>query len=252
MVAEQQRYESLKWRNIGPHRGGRVTCVVGDPDNQAVFYMGSCGGGVFKTDDGGDHWFNITDGYFNTSAIGAIAMAPSNPNILYVGTGESTIRSNVSHGDGVYKSLDGGKTWQHLGLAATRHIGQIVVHPDDPNTVLVAALGHAWGENEERGVYKTTDGGATWTKTLYKSPRAGAVDLSQDPNSPNIVYAAVWQAQRYPWAASSGGEDSGLWKSIGRWRHLGRYHRSPGLRRHDRQDRRRNLASQHRPHLGAR
>ncbi len=213
MATEVSRYESLKWRNIGPHRGGRVTCVVGDPDNEAIFYMGSCGGGVFKTDDGGDHWFNITDGYFNTSAIGAIAMAPSNSNILYVGTGESTIRSNVSHGDGVYKTTDGGKSWQHLGLAETRHIGQIVVHPDDPDTVLVAALGHAWGENEERGVYKTTDGGKSWSKTLYKSPRAGAVDLSQDPGDPNVVYAAVWQAQRYPWAASSGGDDCGLWKS---------------------------------------
>ena len=213
MTTDQPRYESLKWRNIGPHRGGRVTCVVGDPTDVAVFYMGSCGGGVFKTDDGGDHWYNITDGYFNTSAIGAIAMAPSNNNILYVGTGESTIRSNVSHGDGVYKTVDGGKSWEHIGLADTRHIGQIVVHPDDPNTVLVAALGHAWGEDQNRGVYKTTDGGKSWTKTLYKSPRAGAVDLSQDPDSPNIVYAAVWQAQRYPWAASSGGEDSGLWKS---------------------------------------
>ncbi|MEZ4572782.1 MAG: hypothetical protein R2849_21185 [Thermomicrobiales bacterium] len=213
MATDLNKYESLRWRNIGPHRGGRVTCVVGDPEEREVFYMGSCGGGVFKTDDGGDHWFNITDGYFNTSAIGAIAMAPSNHNILYVGTGESTIRSNVSHGDGVYKTLDGGKTWEHMGLSETRHIGQIVVHPDDPDTVLVAALGHAWGENEDRGVYKTTDGGKTWTKTLYKSPRAGAVDLSQDPESPNIVYASVWQAQRYPWAASSGGEDCGLWKS---------------------------------------
>ena len=213
MAADSRKFESLKWRNIGPHRGGRVTCVVGDPTNPAVFYMGSCGGGVFKTDDGGDHWYNITDKYFNTAAIGAIAMAPSNSNILYVGTGESTIRSNVSHGDGVYRTLDGGKTWEHLGLEDTRHIGQIVIHPEDPDTVLIAALGHAWGENEERGVYKTTDGGKTWTKTLYKSPRAGAVDLSLDPTRPHIVYATIWQAQRYPWAASSGGEDSGLWKS---------------------------------------
>ncbi len=213
MTTDQRKFESLKWRNIGPHRGGRVTCVAGDPTKYEVFYMGSCGGGVFKTDDGGDHWYNVTDGYFNTSAVGAIAMAPSDPNILYVGTGESSIRSNVSHGDGVYRTMDGGKTWQHLGLAETRHIGQIVVHPHDPDTVLVAALGHAWGENEDRGVYKTTDGGKNWTKTLFKSPRAGAVDLSQDPEKPHIVYAAVWQAQRYPWAASSGGEDSGLWKS---------------------------------------
>ena len=213
MTTGQRKYESLKWRNIGPHRGGRVTCVVGDPTDVGTFYMGSCGGGVFKTDDGGDHWYNITDGYFGTSAVGAIAMAPSNNNVLYVGTGESTIRSNVSHGDGVYRTVDGGKTWEHIGLSDTRHIGQIVVHPDDPNTVLVAALGHAWGENQERGVYKTTDGGKSWTKTLYKSPRAGAVDLSQDPESPNTVYAAVWQAQRYPWAASSGGDDCGLWKS---------------------------------------
>ncbi|MFW6074364.1 MAG: WD40/YVTN/BNR-like repeat-containing protein, partial [Chloroflexota bacterium] len=210
---DQRLFESLDWRNIGPHRAGRVVCAAGDPYDRAVFYFGSCGGGVWKTDDAGSHWFNVTDGYLNTAAIGAIAVSEADPNVIWVGTGETSIRSNVTHGDGVYRSVDGGKTWQHLGLEDTRHIGAIAVDPHDPDVALVAALGHAWGRNSERGVYKTTDGGETWRKVLYKSDKAGAVDLSMDPNNPRFVYATIWEAQRFPWAASSGGEDCGLWRS---------------------------------------
>ncbi len=211
---DQALFDIFDWRSIGPHRAGRVTCTLGHPTEQGTFYFGSCGGGVFKTTDGGAHWVNITDGYFKrASSVGAIAMAPSDPNIIYVGTGETSIRSNVVHGDGMYRTLDGGKTWEHLGLEDTRYIGAIAVDPRDPDTVLVAALGHAWGRNEERGVFKTTDGGKSWRKVLYKSDKAGAVKMSMDAQRPHIIFASIWEAQRYPWAASSGGPDSGLWRS---------------------------------------
>ncbi|MEZ4524116.1 MAG: hypothetical protein R3A46_21160 [Thermomicrobiales bacterium] len=165
-------FRSLAWRNIGPHRGGRVVAVAGHPTEKATFYFGGVGGGVWKTTNGGSHWENITDGYLTTSAIGAIAVSNADPNVIYVGTGEATIRGNVSHGDGVYKSTDGGETWTNIGLRDTRHIGDIVIHPKDPDTVYVAALGHAWGTNEERGVFRSTDGGKNWEKILYKSDRA--------------------------------------------------------------------------------
>ncbi len=204
---------SLEWRLIGPHRGGRVVAVAGHPTEVGTFYFGACAGGVWKTTNGGAYWENISDGFFRTAAIGAIAVSEADPNVIYVGTGEATIRSNVSHGDGVYRSSDGGHTWQNVGLADTRHIGDIVVHPRNSDIVYVAALGHAWGINEERGVFRSSDGGRTWKKVLYKSNRAGAVDLAMDPRNPRILYASIWQAQRYPFALSSGGEDSGLWRT---------------------------------------
>ena len=206
-------YKSLRWRNIGPHRGGRVVAVAGDPVDQATFYFGACAGGVWKTDDAGAHWYNVSDGFFNTAAIGAIAVSESDPNVIYVGTGESSIRSNVSHGDGVYKSTDAGQTWQNVGLQDTRHISRIKIHPDNPDLVYVSALGHAWGRNEERGVFRSTDGGQTWEKVLYKNDGAGAIDLSMDATNPRILYAAIWQVQRYPWSIESGGPDSGIWRS---------------------------------------
>ncbi|MBI3971935.1 MAG: glycosyl hydrolase [Chloroflexi bacterium] len=204
---------SPEWRCIGPHRGGRVVAVAGDTSDPMTFYFGACAGGIWKTTDGGTYWQNISDGFFATAAIGAIAVSESDPNVIYAGTGESCIRNDVSHGDGVYKSTDGGKMWQNVGLRHTRHIGAIRIHPDNPDLVYVAALGHAWGPNEERGVFRSKDGGTTWQRVLYKSARAGSHDLAMDPKNPRILYAAIWQAQRYPHTLVSGGPECGLWKS---------------------------------------
>jgi photosystem II stability/assembly factor-like uncharacterized protein len=203
----------LEWRLIGPHRGGRVVAVAGDPRDPMVFYFGACAGGVWKTTDGGTYWENVSDGFFKTAAVGAIAVADADPNVVYAGTGETCIRGNVSHGDGVYRSTDGGKTWANLGLADTRHIAKIRIHPHNPDLVYVAALGHAWGPNEERGLYRSRDGGATWAKVLFRSDRAGAIDLSMDPHNPRILYATFWEAQRTPYSLSSGGPGSSLYKS---------------------------------------
>jgi photosystem II stability/assembly factor-like uncharacterized protein len=204
---------AMEWRCIGPPRGGRVVTVAGDPVNPAVFYFGACAGGVWKTTDAGITWQNISDGFFKTASVGAIAVAPSDPNVIYAGMGEATIRLDVSYGDGVYKSTDGGQTWTHMGLSDTRYIGKIRVHPHDPDLVYVAALGHAFGPNEERGVFRSADGGHTWEKILYKSENAGAIDLTMDPRNPRILYASIWEARRSFWHFSSGGPESGLYKS---------------------------------------
>ena len=206
-------FGSLSWRCIGPHRGGRVVAVAGHPSKSQVFYFGASGGGVWKTSDAGTYWENISDGYFKRAAVGAIAIADSDPNVVYAGTGEACIRGNVSHGDGVYGSTDGGRSWTHLGLEDTRHIGRIRVHPRDPDIVYVAALGHAFGPSEERGVFRSKDGGATWERVLHRSEKAGAIDLSMDPGNPRIIYAAIWEALRTPWEFTSGGPGSGLFKS---------------------------------------
>jgi photosystem II stability/assembly factor-like uncharacterized protein len=204
----------LEFRSIGPFRGGRVVAVSGDPDDPATFYFGACAGGVWKTDDGGIYWRNISDGYFKTAAIGALEVAPSDPNVIYAGTGETTIRIDVSHGDGVYKSTDAGKSWQHMGLSDTRFIGKIRVHPNDPDLVYVAALGHAFGPNKERGVFRSKDGGKSWENVLFRSQKAGAVDLTIDRHNPRIIYAAIWEAYRSFWQISSGGPDSSLYRSM--------------------------------------
>jgi photosystem II stability/assembly factor-like uncharacterized protein len=211
---DQKQFNSMEWRLVGPHRAGRVVAVAGHPTETGTFYFGACAGGVWKTTNAGAYWENISDGYFHTSAVGALTVSDSDPNVIYAGMGETSIRSNVSHGDGVYKSTDGGKTWRNVGLAETRHIGQISVHPNNPDIAYVAALGHAWGTNPERGVYRTKDGGASWELVLHKSDRAGAVNVAMDPNNPRILFATIWQGQRFAHAASSGGEDSGLWRSL--------------------------------------
>jgi len=204
---------SLEWRSIGPHRGGRVVAVAGHPFDQLLFYLGACSGGVWKTTDGGNYWENISDGFFKTSPVGAIAVSESDPNIIYVGMGESCIRGNVASGDGVYKSTDGGQTWAHMGLEDTRHISRIRVHPSDPNVVYVAALGHAFGYNQDRGIFRSMDGGNNWERVLFRDEKTGAIDLSMDANNPRVLYAALWQALREPWHLNSGGPGSGLFKS---------------------------------------
>ncbi|MBI1777915.1 MAG: glycosyl hydrolase [Proteobacteria bacterium] len=232
-LTDSGRLEALKWRCIGPPRGGRVVAVAGDPSDAMVFYFGACAGGVWKTVDGGVYWRCVSDGYFTSATIGAIAVARSDANVIYAGTGETTIRLDVSYGDGVYKSADAGRTWSHVGLKETRHIGKICVHPNDPDLVYVAALGDAFGANEERGVFRSKDGGKTWEKVLYRSPDAGAVDIAMDPNNPRILFAAFWQARRSFWNLNSGGPGSGLFRSFDggdSWEEIsGRYGLPTGL-----------------------
>ncbi len=215
-------FNGIKWRLIGPFRGGRVLAVTGIPGNANVFYFGAAAGGVWKTVNGGTTWEPIFDKE-PIASIGAIAVAPSDPNVIYVGSGEACIRNDISYGDGVYKSLDAGKTWTNVGLKDSRHIGAIIVDPHDPNTVLVAALGHAFGPNTERGVYRSTDGGKSWDRVLYKDDKTGAIDVVFDPSNSHIVYAALWEAHRTPYSLESGGPGSGLYRSSDggtNWKHL--------------------------------
>ena len=214
LVAQQaDLFKELKFRLIGPFRGGRSIAVTGVPSQPNVYYFGGVGGGVWKTTDGGASWAPISDGFFKTSSVGAIAVADSDPNVIYAGMGEACVRGNASNGDGVYKSVDGGKTWRNVGLQDTYHIGAVRVHPKNADIVYVAALGHLFGPNEQRGVYRSTDGGATWKQVLTRGPDAGAVDIALDPNNPRVLYAGFWQVRRNPWHFDSGGPGSGLWKS---------------------------------------
>src|SRR5881392_458962 len=207
-------YGALRWRLIGPHRGGRVLAVAGVPGDAATFYFGAVDGGVWRTRNAGVTWEPLFDDQ-PIASIGALALAPSDPNVIYVGTGEASIRSDITYGAGVYKSTDGGAHWQSLGLADTRHIGKVLVDPRNPAVVLVAALGHAYGPNSERGVFRSTDGGRTWTNVLFKDPDTGAIDLAADPGDPQVVYAALYQARRTPWEQypPDEGPGSGLYKS---------------------------------------
>ena len=188
-------FEGLEFRNIGPFRGGRVTAVAGVRGQALVYYQGATGGGVWKTSDGGSNWQPVSDKFFKTGSVGAIGVSESDPNVVYVGMGEAPIRGNVSHGDGVYKSTDAGKTWVNVGL------------------VYVAALGHVWGPNPDRGIFRSKDGGKTWEKVLFVSDRTGASDLCMDPNNPRILYAGFWQVHRQPWTLESGGAEGGVWRS---------------------------------------
>ena len=213
--AVEKAYDGLEWRFIGPYRGGRATSVAGVAGDPLTYYFGAAGGGVWKTSNAGTTWSNVSDGDFNVGTIGAIAVAPSDPNVVWVGTGEAPIRGvTTSHGDGVYRSTDGGKTWAHLGLDATRQISALVVHPTDPDVALVAAQGNPWGDNKERGVFKTTDGGATWKHVLAVAAETGASDLVMDPTNPRILYAGLWPHQRNPWFVKSGSEAGGVYKSV--------------------------------------
>ncbi|HLJ50100.1 MAG TPA: hypothetical protein VKU01_29005 [Bryobacteraceae bacterium] len=207
------KIKDLKYRNIGPFRGGRVDTVVGVTSQPNTYYFGATGGGVWKTTDGGRKWVPISDEFFKTGSVGSIDVSESDPNVVYVGMGEPDIRGNASHGDGVYKSLDAGKTWKHVGLENTYQIGSVRIHPKNPDIVYVAALGHQFGPNEERGVYRTTDGGATWKQIVTRGPKAGAVDLAFEPGNPRVLYAAFWEVYRTPWSLESGGPGSGLMKS---------------------------------------
>jgi photosystem II stability/assembly factor-like uncharacterized protein len=211
-----QDFGSFEYRNVGPARGGRVTAVAGTVAAPSTFYLGASGGGVWKTTDYGTTWNPVSDGFFATPSIGDIAVAQNDANIVYVGTGSDGLRSNVIAGKGVYKSIDGGATWEHIGLSETGHIGAVEIDPTNHNIVWVAAIGQAFNNNEERGVYKTTDGGKSWQKVLFLSDEVGFSDLELLPGNPNIVFATAWKAERKPWTIMSGGpaEEGGLYKSV--------------------------------------
>jgi len=207
-------FANLKWREIGPAvSGGRIAAVAGTPQDVNLYYIGSAGGGVWKSENGGATWTPVFDKQ-SVLAIGAVAIDPTNENVVWVGTGESNPRNDVSYGDGLYKTSDGGKTWTNVGLRATRHISRVRIDPKNPNHVIVGALGDVFADSTDRGVYVTWDGGKTWTKSLYVGPKSGASDVALDPSNPNVVYAGIWEFRREPWTFTSGGNDDGLYKSI--------------------------------------
>ena len=204
-----------EWRNIGPFRGGRSTAATGITGDDQVYYMGTTGGGVWKTEDAGLSWRNISDGYFKTGSVGAVSVSESDNNIVVVGMGESPVRGVMtSSGDGVYKSTDAGDTWEHIGLDGTKHISQVRIHPSDPDIIYVSAQGSPYASTDERGVYRTVDGGKNWERVLFVDSSSGANDLAIDYTNPRILYASFWDHQRLPWYVRSGGKGSGIWKSV--------------------------------------
>ena len=209
---KEDSLKGMKWRLVGPFRGGRALAVAGVSSQPNTYYFGAVAGGVWKTTNGGLSWTPLFDKE-SIASIGAIAVAPSDPNVIYVGTGEACIRGDISYGNGVYKSVDAGKTWAHMGLDDTRHIGRLIIDPQNADIVFVAALGHAYGPNADRGVFRTADGGKTWQKVLYKDDKSGAIDITFAPTNSHTLYAALWQANRTPWTLESGGPGSGIYKS---------------------------------------
>ena len=212
-AVEGDRFDGMEWRFVGPMRGGRTNAVVGHPIKRSVFFAGYTGGGVWKTEDAGVSWRNVSDGYFNVGSIGALAIAESRPETIFAGTGEHALRGDISHGDGVYKSEDGGKTWRHIGLSQTRQIAEILVHPEDADLVYVAALGSFTGPSDERGVFRSKDGGETWEKILFVSADAGAVEIEMSRSNPDLLFAATWDVRRFPWGIRSAGPDSRIFRS---------------------------------------
>ncbi len=212
-IVQPDLFANMKFRSVGPSRGGRATAITGVPSKKFTFYMGPQGGGVWKTTDAGTSWKNISDGQIKVGSIGAISVAPSDPNVIYVGTGSACPRGNISRGIGIYKSTDAGDTWSHIGLPNAGQIGKIEVHPNDPDLVYVAVLGNIFGPNPERGVYRSKDGGKTWQKVLFVSNQTGAVEISMDANNPRIIYAAMWRAERKPWTMIDGSDDGGIYKT---------------------------------------
>src|SRR6476661_2686054 len=207
-------FKPVKWRCIGPFRGGRSNCATGVVTNPNVYYQGTTGGGLWKTDDMGITWRNVSDGYFKTGSVGAIAVADSDSNVVYVGMGEHAVRGVMTHhGDGVYKPTDAGKTWKRIGLELSQHISRIVIDPKDPNIVLVAAQGALYSPSQQRGIFKSIDGGTTWKNVLFVNDKTGAAELSMDMTNPRTIYAAMWEHGRLPWKVISGGPGSGLYKS---------------------------------------
>src|SRR4051812_44461579 len=225
-------FGALRWRSLGPPRGGRSIAVGGSATRPYEYYMGATGGGLWKTTDGGVSWKPVTDGLIDYSSVGAVAVAPSNPDVVYIGTGEADIRGNIIQGGGAYKSTDAGKTWTHIGLADTQVIAKIRVHPTNPDLVYVAAFGHHAAPNPDRGIYRSKDGGKTWEKVLYRDPKTGGNELIIDPNNPQIIYAALWEAYRNSWEMSSGGPGSGIFKSTDGGDHWTEISRNPGLPGH--------------------
>ena len=222
-------FNALKWRNIGPNRGGRSLGCAGSPGRPLEYYFGAVGGGLWKTIDGGTSWKPVTDGQLGSSSVGAVAVSASNPDVVYIGMGEAELRGNIMQGDGVYKSTDAGKTWHHIGLENTHAIARIRVDPANPDVVYVAALGHPYGPNAERGVFRTLDGGKTWKKVLYRDDHSGAIDVVLDPNNPKVLYASLWDVYRTPWLLNDGGPGSGFFKSTDggdTWKEITR---NPGL-----------------------
>jgi photosystem II stability/assembly factor-like uncharacterized protein len=212
-ATEESQLEAMQWRNIGPFNGGRGTTVVGHPTDKMVFYFGHSSGGLWKTEDAGAYWTPVGQGQFKYASVGAMALYENDPDIMYVGLGEPQLRQSVSWGDGMYKSVDGGATWEHIGLSDSLHIARVRIHPHNPDIVYVASMGHAFGPSEEKGVFRTRDGGETWERVLFQNEGTGAIDLIMSPDDPSLLFAALWEFERKAWGAKTGGPDSGIWRS---------------------------------------